>query len=46
MNELQIFKTGGVTIVEFNKTKLAKDIWKILKTLIGNPSSDIVGYIK
>jgi hypothetical protein len=46
MNELQIFLKMGVTIVEFDNTKLAKKIWKISKTLIGNPSGDIVDYIK
>jgi hypothetical protein len=46
MNELQCFLERGVTIVEFDNTKLAIKIWKISKTLIGNPSSDIVDYIK
>jgi hypothetical protein len=42
MNELQFFIEKGVTIVEFDNTKLAKKNWKISKTPIGNPSSDIV----
>jgi hypothetical protein len=46
MNELQFFLERGVTIVEFDNTKLAKKNWKISKTLIGNPSGDIVDYIK
>jgi hypothetical protein len=40
------FLGRGVTIVEFDKTKLAKKKWKISKTPIGNPSDDIEEYIK
>jgi hypothetical protein len=46
MSELQFFLESGVTIVEFVITKLAKKIWKKSKTPIGNPSDDIVDYIK
>jgi hypothetical protein len=31
MNELQFFLERGVTIVEFDNTKLAKKIWKRLQ---------------
>jgi hypothetical protein len=40
------FLGRGVTIVEFDNTKLAKKKWKISKTPIGNPSDDIEEYIK
>jgi hypothetical protein len=33
-------------MVEFDNTKLAKIKWKLSKTPIGNPSGDIVDYIK
>jgi hypothetical protein len=41
MNELQFFLERGVKIVEFDDTKLAKNNWKISKTLIRNPSGGI-----
>jgi hypothetical protein len=46
MIELQFFVQKGVMIVEFDNTKLVKKIWKISKTLMGNPSDDIVDCIK
>jgi hypothetical protein len=46
MNELQFFLGRGVTIVEFDNTKLDKENWKISKASIGNPSGNIVDYIK